>query len=157
MPYIFLMRYWFILLHWCYLLQNRFQGQPEIYKAFLEILHTYQKEQKNIKEVQTTISCLFLTSQFFIEFVCVLGCNAGHSTVRTRGKLFSTNIFFTVLLMSLVSIITIVRTTVIGINWYHNYHHQHCHHHHQRYILGIHTKPHQICCKYLSCLNKYYC
>ena len=32
-------------------LQNRFQGQPDIYKAFLEILHTYQKEQKNIKEV----------------------------------------------------------------------------------------------------------
>lgn len=32
------------------LFQNRFQGQPDIYKAFLEILHTYQKEQKNIKE-----------------------------------------------------------------------------------------------------------
>lgn len=32
------------------LFQNRFQGQPEIYKAFLEILHTYQKEQRTIKE-----------------------------------------------------------------------------------------------------------
>ncbi|XP_068710577.1 paired amphipathic helix protein Sin3a-like isoform X1 [Montipora foliosa] len=31
-------------------IKNRFQGQPDIYKAFLEILHTYQKEQKNIKE-----------------------------------------------------------------------------------------------------------
>ena len=31
--------------------QNRFQGQPEIYKAFLEILHTYQKEQRNLKDV----------------------------------------------------------------------------------------------------------
>ena len=31
-------------------LQNRFQGQPEIYKAFLEILHTYQKEQRNLKD-----------------------------------------------------------------------------------------------------------
>ena len=31
--------------------QNRFQGQPEIYKQFLEILHTYQKEQRNLKEV----------------------------------------------------------------------------------------------------------
>ncbi|XP_031549385.1 paired amphipathic helix protein Sin3a-like isoform X2 [Actinia tenebrosa] len=31
-------------------IKNRFQGQPEIYKAFLEILHNYQKEQKNIKE-----------------------------------------------------------------------------------------------------------
>ncbi|KAB7507231.1 Paired amphipathic helix protein Sin3a [Armadillidium nasatum] len=28
----------------------RFQGQPDIYKQFLEILHTYQKEQKHIKE-----------------------------------------------------------------------------------------------------------
>ncbi|KAK6620163.1 hypothetical protein RUM44_006564 [Polyplax serrata] len=31
-------------------IKNRFQGQPDKYKRFLEILHTYQKEQKNIKE-----------------------------------------------------------------------------------------------------------
>ncbi|XP_013418836.1 paired amphipathic helix protein Sin3a isoform X2 [Lingula anatina] len=31
-------------------IKNRFQNQPEIYKAFLEILHTYQKEQRNLKE-----------------------------------------------------------------------------------------------------------
>uniref|UniRef100_A0A673CW99 Paired amphipathic helix protein Sin3a n=1 Tax=Sphaeramia orbicularis TaxID=375764 RepID=A0A673CW99_9TELE len=31
-------------------IKNRFQGQPDIYKAFLEILHTYQKEQRNAKE-----------------------------------------------------------------------------------------------------------
>ncbi|XP_071141100.1 paired amphipathic helix protein Sin3a-like isoform X1 [Mytilus edulis] len=31
-------------------IKNRFHGQPEIYKAFLEILHTYQKEQRNLKE-----------------------------------------------------------------------------------------------------------
>ncbi|XP_078730640.1 paired amphipathic helix protein Sin3a isoform X2 [Lampetra fluviatilis] len=31
-------------------IKNRFQGQPDIYKAFLEILHTYQKEQRNMKE-----------------------------------------------------------------------------------------------------------
>ncbi|EEC13644.1 sin3b, putative, partial [Ixodes scapularis] len=30
--------------------KNRFQGQPDIYKQFLEILHTYQKEQRNLKE-----------------------------------------------------------------------------------------------------------
>ncbi|XP_026669872.1 paired amphipathic helix protein Sin3b isoform X2 [Ceratina calcarata] len=29
---------------------NRFQGQPDKYKRFLEILHTYQKEQRNLKE-----------------------------------------------------------------------------------------------------------
>ncbi|XP_066964791.1 paired amphipathic helix protein Sin3a isoform X2 [Macrobrachium rosenbergii] len=28
----------------------RFQGQPDIYKQFLEILHTYQKEQRHLKE-----------------------------------------------------------------------------------------------------------
>ncbi|XP_028812536.1 paired amphipathic helix protein Sin3a isoform X2 [Denticeps clupeoides] len=31
-------------------IKNRFQGQPDIYKAFLEILHTYQKEQRNAKD-----------------------------------------------------------------------------------------------------------
>ncbi|KAL0268238.1 UNVERIFIED_CONTAM: hypothetical protein PYX00_010266 [Menopon gallinae] len=31
-------------------IKNRFQGQPDKYKRFLEILHTYQKEQRNIKE-----------------------------------------------------------------------------------------------------------
>lgn len=31
-------------------IKNRFQSQPDIYKAFLDILHTYQKQQKSIKE-----------------------------------------------------------------------------------------------------------
>ncbi|XP_012253699.2 paired amphipathic helix protein Sin3a isoform X2 [Athalia rosae] len=31
-------------------IKNRFQGQPDKYKRFLEILHTYQKEQRNLKE-----------------------------------------------------------------------------------------------------------
>ncbi|XP_051572105.1 paired amphipathic helix protein Sin3a-like [Myxocyprinus asiaticus] len=31
-------------------IKNRFQGQPDVYKSFLEILHTYQKEQRNAKE-----------------------------------------------------------------------------------------------------------
>ncbi|XP_057664954.1 paired amphipathic helix protein Sin3b isoform X1 [Diorhabda carinulata] len=31
-------------------IKNRFQGQPEKYKKFLEILHTYQKEQRTLKE-----------------------------------------------------------------------------------------------------------
>ncbi|XP_049782230.1 paired amphipathic helix protein Sin3b-like [Schistocerca cancellata] len=31
-------------------IKNRFQGQPDKYKKFLEILHTYQKEQRNMKE-----------------------------------------------------------------------------------------------------------
>lgn len=33
-----------------FFMQNRFQGQPDKYKRFLEILHTYQKEQRSLKE-----------------------------------------------------------------------------------------------------------
>lgn len=32
-------------------IKTRFSQQPDIYKAFLEILHTYQKEQRTIKAV----------------------------------------------------------------------------------------------------------
>jgi paired amphipathic helix protein Sin3a len=32
-------------------IKSRFHNQPDIYKSFLEILHTYQKQQKNLKEV----------------------------------------------------------------------------------------------------------
>ncbi|KAK7571866.1 hypothetical protein V9T40_014338 [Parthenolecanium corni] len=31
-------------------IKNRFQGQPDKYKRFLEILHTYQKEQRTLKD-----------------------------------------------------------------------------------------------------------
>ena len=31
-------------------IKNRFQGQPDVYKQFLEILHTYQRDQKAIKD-----------------------------------------------------------------------------------------------------------
>lgn len=37
-------------------IKNRFQGQPEVYKQFLEILHTYQKEQRTIKEGMGSVS-----------------------------------------------------------------------------------------------------
>jgi paired amphipathic helix protein Sin3a len=32
-------------------IKNRFQSEPDTYKAFLEILHTYQKEQRNIRDL----------------------------------------------------------------------------------------------------------
>jgi len=32
-------------------IKSRFHNQPDVYKSFLEILHTYQKQQKNMKEV----------------------------------------------------------------------------------------------------------
>ncbi|XP_071943532.1 paired amphipathic helix protein Sin3a-like isoform X2 [Antedon mediterranea] len=46
-------------------IKNRFQGQPEIYKAFLEILHTYQKEQRAVKESQGVYQPTLTESQVF--------------------------------------------------------------------------------------------
>jgi len=40
-------------------IKKRFASEPETYKKFLEILHTYQKEQRGIKEVLDEVSCLF--------------------------------------------------------------------------------------------------
>lgn len=37
----------------------RFASQPQIYKAFLEILHTYHKEQHTIKDVYAQVATLF--------------------------------------------------------------------------------------------------
>ncbi|CAO3621024.1 unnamed protein product [Cunninghamella blakesleeana] len=40
-------------------IKNRFSNEPDIYKQFLEILQTYQKEQKPIQEVYSHIQYLF--------------------------------------------------------------------------------------------------
>lgn len=40
-------------------IKKRFANQPAIYHTFLEILHTYQKEQRGIKEVLEQVSSLF--------------------------------------------------------------------------------------------------
>lgn len=40
-------------------IKKRFAAEPDIYKKFLEILHTYQKEQRGIKEVLDEVSVLF--------------------------------------------------------------------------------------------------
>jgi paired amphipathic helix protein Sin3a len=40
-------------------IRNRFAKEPDTYRAFLKILHTYQKEQKGIKEVLEQVSELF--------------------------------------------------------------------------------------------------
>ena len=40
-------------------IKRRFASEPETYKKFLEILHTYQKEQRGIKEVLDEVSELF--------------------------------------------------------------------------------------------------
>ncbi|CAF5058067.1 unnamed protein product, partial [Rotaria sp. Silwood1] len=47
-------------------IQNRFHQNPNVYKTFLEILHTYQKQQKDAKESPASneldISLIFETS-----------------------------------------------------------------------------------------------
>ena len=40
-------------------IKNRFSDQPDIYKHFLEILQTYQREQKPINEVYAQVTVLF--------------------------------------------------------------------------------------------------
>lgn len=39
--------------------QNRFSGEPDVYKNFLEILQTYQRESKPIQDVYSQVTRLF--------------------------------------------------------------------------------------------------
>ena len=48
-------------------LQNRFATQPEIYKQFLEILQTYQKESKPIQDVYAQVTQLFNSAPDLLE------------------------------------------------------------------------------------------
>uniref|UniRef100_A0A3P8VX01 Paired amphipathic helix protein Sin3a n=1 Tax=Cynoglossus semilaevis TaxID=244447 RepID=A0A3P8VX01_CYNSE len=48
-------------------IKNRFHGQPEIYKAFLEILHTYQKEQRNAKEAGGNYTPLLTEQEVYTQ------------------------------------------------------------------------------------------
>jgi paired amphipathic helix protein Sin3a len=53
-------------------IKNRFQSEPDTYKAFLEILHTYQKEQRNIRDLVCLFVCLCVClSVLHWLFVCV--------------------------------------------------------------------------------------
>ena len=47
--------------------QTRFSGQPEIYKSFLEILQTYQRESKPIQDVYAQVTQLFSTAPDLLE------------------------------------------------------------------------------------------
>ncbi|RKO96346.1 PAH2 domain-containing protein, partial [Caulochytrium protostelioides] len=40
-------------------IKNRFTNEPDTYKQFLEILQTYQKEQKPIQDVYAQVTVLF--------------------------------------------------------------------------------------------------
>ncbi|RDW87684.1 hypothetical protein BP5796_03378 [Coleophoma crateriformis] len=48
-------------------IKNRFQAQPEIYKQFLEILQTYQRESKPIQDVYAQVTTLFNTAPDLLE------------------------------------------------------------------------------------------
>jgi len=48
-------------------IKNRFQGQPDIYKSFLDILHKYQKEQKNIKDSNGTYTPTLSESEVYSQ------------------------------------------------------------------------------------------
>jgi paired amphipathic helix protein Sin3a len=47
--------------------QNRFAQQPEIYKQFLEILQTYQRESKPIQDVYAQVTQLFHSAPDLLE------------------------------------------------------------------------------------------
>lgn len=47
--------------------QNRFAQQPEIYKQFLEILQTYQRESKPIQDVYSQVTQLFISAPDLLE------------------------------------------------------------------------------------------
>lgn len=47
--------------------QNRFASAPEIYKQFLEILQTYQRESKPIQDVYAQVTQLFNTAPDLLE------------------------------------------------------------------------------------------
>lgn len=48
-------------------IQNRFSNQPEIYKQFLEILQTYQRESKPIQDVYAQVTQLFNAATDLLE------------------------------------------------------------------------------------------
>lgn len=51
----------------CLRLQNRFSDSPEIYKQFLEILQTYQRESKPIQDVYAQVTVLFNSAPDLLE------------------------------------------------------------------------------------------
>ncbi|KAG4302336.1 hypothetical protein PCK1_001608 [Pneumocystis canis] len=48
-------------------IKNRFSNEPDTYKRFLEILQTYQKEQRPIQDVYAEVTVLFKTSPDLLD------------------------------------------------------------------------------------------
>lgn len=61
-------------------IKSRFANQPDTYKKFLEILQTYQKDQKPIQEVSINIK-IFVRVLIFFFFILILGLCRSTSVV----------------------------------------------------------------------------
>jgi len=70
--------------------QNRFHAEPDIYKQFLEILQTYQRESKPIQEVYAQVTRLFKDAQDLLEdfkqFLPESAAQAKATAARTAGE-----------------------------------------------------------------------
>ncbi|ESZ98162.1 hypothetical protein SBOR_1465 [Sclerotinia borealis F-4128] len=66
-------------------IKNRFQDKPEIYKQFLEILQTYQRESKPIQDVYSQVTTLFGTAPDLLEdFKQFLPESAAHAKAAAK-------------------------------------------------------------------------
>ncbi|KAM3069342.1 Transcriptional regulatory protein sin3 [Clarireedia jacksonii] len=66
-------------------IKNRFQDRPEIYKQFLEILQTYQRESKPIQDVYSQVTTLFGTAPDLLEdFKQFLPESAAHAKAAAK-------------------------------------------------------------------------
>ncbi|KAI5200141.1 hypothetical protein E4T39_05880 [Aureobasidium subglaciale] len=67
--------------------QNRFQQQPDIYKQFLEILQTYQRESKPIQDVYAQVTRLFNSAPDLLEdFKQFLPESAAHAKAAAAAR-----------------------------------------------------------------------
>ncbi|KAJ5936267.1 hypothetical protein N7454_005565 [Penicillium verhagenii] len=69
-------------------IKNRFSQAPEIYKQFLEILQTYQRESKPIQDVYAQVTQLFNTAPDLLEdFKQFLPESAAHAKQQAAARL----------------------------------------------------------------------
>lgn len=69
-------------------IKNRFSNAPEIYKQFLEILQTYQRESKPIQDVYAQVTQLFNTAPDLLEdFKQFLPESAAHAKQQAQARL----------------------------------------------------------------------
>lgn len=67
--------------------QNRFSSQPDIYKQFLEILQTYQRESKPIQDVYGQVTRLFHSAPDLLEdFKQFLPESAAHAKAAAAAR-----------------------------------------------------------------------